>query len=302
MVCSKLLQRGRYNLLNYLFTKAQRFYILATMKKMPILIALLLLCNMTLHAQTIEGVIKDTKTNNNLSFVNVGIIGKATGTVTDDNGHFSLTLNNNDTDSLKISIIGYIPKTFLVNDYIKNYSAGKVILLSPVVYQLAEVKIHSDKLKQSVLGNTTQSKTTNAGFTSNKLGNEIGAIIKIKRSPTYLKQFNASLAHEVTDSVKLRLNFYGVKDGLPDKILQQQNIFVTVKKGQEQITVDLTPYNIVVQDKFFVSLEWIQNSAGRGIMFSASILSSAIIARETSQANWEKLGLAGVGFNVLAAY
>jgi len=37
-------------------------------------------------------------------------------------------------------------------------------------------------------------------------------------------------------------------------------------------------------------------------MFSASMLSSAMIARETSQANWEKESLAGVGFNVLVAY
>ncbi len=60
--------------------------------------------------------------------------------------------------------------------------------------------------------------------------------------------------------------------------------------------------SIIVDDKFFVSLEWIQNARGNGLMFSASLLSSAIIARETSQANWEKIGLAGVGFNVLAEY
>ena len=81
-----------------------------------------------------------------------------------------------------------------------------------------------------------------------------------------------------------------------------ENIFITVKKGQDKISVDLEPYNIVVEDKFFVSLEWIENSRGPGLMFSASLLSSAIISREASQANWEKIGLAGVGFNVLAEY
>jgi hypothetical protein len=81
-----------------------------------------------------------------------------------------------------------------------------------------------------------------------------------------------------------------------------KNIFVTVKKGDEKITVDLTPYNIVVDDKFFVSLEWIENAKGSGLMFSASLFGSAIISRETSQDKWEKVGLAGVGFNVLASY
>lgn len=270
--------------------------------KQTLLAVLLLLFFACADAQVYEGIVKDAKTNENLVYVNVGILGKSTGTVTDNNGHFSLTLNGGGTDSLKISMIGYLPKSFLVTDFIKNYTPGKVILLSPVSYQLAEVTIKGGKLKEAVLGNTTQSKSTDAGFTSNKLGNEIGEIIKIKRSPTLLKQFNASLAHPASDSVKLRLNFYSVTDGLPDKILQQQNIFITVKKGDEKLTVDLTPYHITVNDKFFVSLEWIQDARGSGLMFSASLFGSAIISRETSQASWGKIGLAGVGFNVLAAY
>ncbi len=254
------------------------------------------------NAQVFDGTVKDAKTNENLAYVNVGIIGKANGTVTDDNGHFKLSLTNSNSDSLRISMIGYLPKTYLISDFIMHYTPGQIIMLAPAIHQLAEVKISGRKLKLAVLGNTTQSKSTDAGFTSNKLGNEIGEIIKIKRAPTFLKQFNASLAHSIPDSIKLRLNFYSVKDGLPDKILQQQNIFVTVKKGQEQITVDLTPYNIVVNDKFFVSLEWIKDSPGPGLMFSASLFSSAMIARETSQAAWEKEGLVGVGFNVLVSY
>jgi hypothetical protein len=272
------------------------------MKKLLLFIAFVFIEGVNAHAQTFEGTIKDAKTNNNLAYVNVGVIGKSTGTVSDDNGHFKLSLNNSNTDSLRISMIGYEPKTYLVSDFIMHYTPGEIIMLTPAVNQLTEVKILGRKYKLVVLGNTTQSKSTNAGFTSNRLGNEIGEIIKIKKAPTLLKQFNASLAHNVSDSIKLRLNFYSVKDGLPDKILQQQNIFVTVKKGQEQITVDLTPYNIIVNDRFFVSLEWIQNSPGPGLMFSASLLSSAMISRETSEAAWEKVGLAGIGFNVLAAY
>ena len=272
------------------------------MKKLLLLTICTLLVKAWAYAQTFEGIVRDAQTNTSLSYVNIGIIGKATGTVTDDNGHFTLTLSNNGADSLRISMIGYTPKTWLVSKFIAAYTPGKVILLTPDVRNLAEVKIKGDKLKQGVLGNTTQSQSTDAGFTSGMLGNEIGEIIKLKGSPAYLKQFNASLAHPATDSVKLRLNFYSVDGKLPDKILLQQNIFVTVKKGDNKITVDLTPYHIVVDDRFFVSLEWIQNARSAGLMFSASLFSSPIIARETSQANWEKVGIAGVGFNVLAAY
>ncbi|WP_158288447.1 carboxypeptidase-like regulatory domain-containing protein [Mucilaginibacter psychrotolerans] len=254
------------------------------------------------HAQTFDGVVKDAKTNRNLEFVNVGIVGKNEGTVTDASGHYSISLTNSDADSLRISMVGYVPRSFLVADFRKEYNSYKTIALQPALRQLNEVKVNNHKWKQVVLGNTTQSQSTNAGFSSNKLGNEIGAIIKIKKSPTYLKQFNASIASDVTDSVKLRLNFYTVKDGRPDQPLQKQSIFVTVHKGDKKITVDLEPYFIVVEDKFFVSLEWIKNSRGHGIMFSASLFSSAVISRETSQAEWEKESMAGVGFNVLAEY
>lgn len=272
------------------------------MKKTLFIAVLVVLQFARVHAQVIEGTINDAKTNEKLQYVNIGLIGKATGTVTDNNGYFKLTLNNNNADSLRISMIGYVPKTFLISDFVRNYSSNKIISLSPDNRQLKEVKVYSRTPKQSILGNTTQSKTTDVGFTSSLLGNEIGAIIRIKRTPTHLKQFNASLAHPASDSVKLRLNFYSVKNGRPDTILQHQNIFVTVKKGDEKITVDLEPYHIYVEDKFFVSLEAIENRNGPGIMFSASILSGNIISRETSQANWEKIGIAGIGFNVLASY
>ena len=264
----------------------------------------ILFVSMTLfaHAQTFEGVVKDAKTNLPLPYVNVGIIGKSVGTVTDSAGRYKLNLTDHAVDSLKLSIIGYKSLTYQVDDFVKNVNSHKTLLLQPAVTILKEVKVNNHNWKQVILGNTTQSKSSNTGFTSNKLGNEIGTIIKIKKSPTFLKQFNASIAREIVDSVKLRLNFYNVKDGIPDQLLQNQNIFVTIKKGQEKINLNLEPYNILVEDKFFVSLEWIQNSRGDGVMFSASLLSGSILSRETSQDKWEKVGIAGIGFNVLAEY
>jgi len=252
-------------------------------------------------AQQIVGTVKDAKTGEKLPFVNVGIPGKGIGTVTDNDGGFKISVNNNVTDSLKLSMIGYRPQLFAIGDIIKQVGSLGVRLI-PTNNQLKEVKITNHKYKQSILGNTTQSKSTNAGFTSNNLGNEIGEIIKIKKSPTWLKEFNASISQNASDSVMLRLNIYSVKDGLPDQNLLPQNILITVKKDQDMIKIDLQPYHIMVEDKFFVSLEWVKNTSGMGLKFSASLLSSPIIARETSQAKWEKIGIAGVGFNVLAEY
>jgi len=252
-------------------------------------------------SQTIDGFVTDARTHKPLPYVNVGIVAHGIGTVTATDGSFKIKLTDNETDSLRISMIGYQPKKFAVTQ-IKKLNKLLEIDLDPDDRQLKEVKIISRKYKERVLGNTTRSKTVNAGFGSNDLGNEIGEIIKIKKKPTYIKQFNASINENISDSVVLRLNFYSVKDGLPDKSILNQNIIVTVKKGQDMITVDLQPYHIMVEDNFFVSLEWIKNMQGHGIKFSASFFGGPMIVRETSQAKWEKFGIAGVGFNVLAEY
>lgn len=111
------------------------------MKRILLLVVFVLIQQVVANAQVFEGNIKDAKTNENLAYVNVGVIGKASGTVTDDNGHFKLSLNNSNTDSLRISMIGYMPKTCLVSDFIMHYTPGETIMLVPLLHQLAEVKI-----------------------------------------------------------------------------------------------------------------------------------------------------------------
>lgn len=271
--------------------------------KRILFVALFIFPFLLANAQTFEGVIKDAKTNQPLPYVNVGIIGKSVGTVTDSAGHYKLNLASHDADSLKLSMIGYIAQTFRVSAFVSD--AHKTILLQPSVTQLKEVKVSNRKWKEGILGNTSQSDNSNAGFRENRLGYEIGTVIKIKKSPTYLKKFNVHISNASSYPVRLRLNFYSLKKGMPDQLLQNQNIYVDVLAGQKDIHVNLEPYNIFVDDTFFTSLEWIENSKGRGLMFSAYLSlfgSGAVISRETSQANWEKEGIAGIAFNVLAEY
>jgi hypothetical protein len=270
----------------------------------PILLAALFVFSCLLaKAQTFEGIVKDAKTNQPLPYVNVGIIGKSTGTVTDSAGRYKLNLANHNADSIKLSMIGYIGQVYQVASFVND--AKKIILLQPSITQLKEVKVSNRKWKEGILGNTSQSDNSNAGFNDNRLGHEIGTVIKIKKSPTYLKRFNVHITNPPLYPVKLRLNFYTLKKGMPDQLLQNQNIFVDVLAGQKDIHINLEPYNVFVDDNFFASLEWIENSKGHGLMFSAYLSifgSGAVISRETSQANWEKEGIAGVAFNVLAEY
>jgi len=269
-----------------------------------ITLLLLLLPSLFINGQnTFKGNLSDKTTKEALPYVNIGIIGKNVGTVSDINGNFELKLpDENDNDTLKISMIGYENLMFLVSDFKKNITKKPNLELSQKTTELREVVISARELKEKILGNKTESKTMVGGFTSNELGNEVGIVIKIKRSPTYINQFSTFITSNKYDSLKFRLNFYDLKDGLPNKRITNQNIIITSKIKEGKLTVDLSKYDIIVEDDFFVSLEWIENLGEKGLYFSMGLLGSPVISRYTSQGDWKKVGAVSLGFNVRAKY
>lgn len=262
-------------------------------------------CSLIINGQTnYKGNLSDKTSHEVLPYVNIGIVGKNIGTVSDIHGNFELDLQKeNDNDTLKISMIGYESLEFIVSDFKKHLRQTPQLQLAQKTTELKEVVISGRELKKKILGNKTESKSIVGGFTSNELGNEVGIVIKIKRSPTYLKQFCANITNNRYDSLKFRLNFYNLKDGLPHQRITKENIIVTSKLKKGKLVVDLTEYDIVVEDDFFVSLEWIENLGEEdGLYFSMGFLGSPIISRHTSQGNWEKVGAVSIGFNVTVTY
>lgn len=262
------------------------------------------LCSLTVISQSyLEGYVKDSKTHEILSYVNIGIIGKNVGTVSNQKGGFKILLDDKySNDSLRFSMLGYSSKTYKITDAIKKFTNPVVIDLEPRSVQLDEVVIQSRPFKKKILGNTTESKAVSAGFSSNELGNEVGIVIKIKNKPTYIEAFNVSIANNKYDTVKFRINFYTLKDGLPDKNILRQPIIVKTTLKTGILSVDLRKYNIVVDEDFFAALEWIEDLGKDGLYFSASLMGSPIIARYTSQGDWRKVGPVSLGFNVMVKY
>jgi len=265
------------------------------------IIVFLLFCSATISAQALKGSIKDTA-GEPLPYVNVGVVGKNIGTVTSEKGTFSLYIPEaNNQDIIRLSMVGYEDLMFKVSDLRSVLEKNKELTLRGTITELKEIVISNRKLKEKILGNKTRSQGTTIAFDSNKLGNEIGMIMNIKKSPTRIKNFTASLASKENYPVKLRLNFYSVKNGMPNKILTNEQIIITAPKDNSLIEVDLDQYDIVVEDDFFVSLEWIETAPG-GLIFSGKLFAKSVIIRDTSQGNWEKPGIMGVGFTCKVAY
>lgn len=254
--------------------------------------------------ETLKGVIVNSSSGSPLPYVNIGIINKSIGTVSDDSGNFELFIpKKNHRDSIRISMIGFKNRTFSIKNFIKVLRENPIIEMNEKVEELSEVIVTNRKLKTKILGNRSKSRKNHYEATADLLGSEIGIKIKIKRSPTLLKYFNTRVLTKKHSNFKFRLNFYDVRDGMPNRNLLKENIIIDdndIKDGW--VNVNLEPYNIYVKDDFFVTLEWIQGEGKRKLRFPASLLGPVVVERQTSQAKWNKHTIASIGFNVTVEY
>ena len=257
------------------------------------------ICQVDLVGQVI-----DAATEEPLPYVNIGLVNQNIGTVTDEAGYLVLEVPGNGyaDATLRFSMIGFEPQDFTLQEY-----RDQKILTIPLQEKataLEEVVLTTkrNKYQTKILGNKTTSQLIYAAFTTNKLGNEMGFLVRGRKNPMILKKFNVSLVENDYGPIRFRLNFYDLKDGLPNETLLNENIIVETDIQSGIVSKDLTPYEIVIDQDFFVAIEWIEDLGPGKLFFSGGFFGSPLIAREVSQGTWSKVGSASVGMNVEVRY
>lgn len=257
------------------------------------------ICQVDLVGQVI-----DAATDEPLPYVNIGLVNQNIGTVTDEAGYFELEVPGNGyaDATLRFSMIGFEPQDFRLQDY-RDQKIFTVPLKEKAT-ALEEVVLTTkrNKYQTKILGNKTTSQLIYAAFTTNKLGNEMGFLVRGRKNPMILKKFNVSLVENDYGPIRFRLNFYDLKDGLPNETLLNENIIVETDIQSGIVSKDLTPYEIVIDQDFFVAIEWIEDLGPGKLFFSGGFFGSPLIAREVSQGTWSKVGSASVGMNVEVRY
>jgi len=242
----------------------------------------------------------DSASKEPVVFANVGIVSKAFGTVTDEKGEFTLNVPDSlATQKIRISLLGYNVK----NVPVKTLAAQKVIFLSEAAYHLNEVSVKPKKTKHKVLGNETTNQMATCGFTSNKLGSEMGVKLNIKHKETYLKKLSFNIVRNIYDSLIFRVNIYKKdKDGQPGENLLTKSLFVTPPNKTGLVEVDLSKLYLFVDDDVFVTIEWIKDLGDtKGLFFSCELFGGTWY-RQASQDKWNHLGAVGVGLFVDVEY
>lgn len=90
---------------------------------------------------TISGTVKDMRTKKAIEYVNVSALGTNIGTITNEDGEFSLKLSNAmNVKEIQLSCIGFYNARVTIN---KNNKEGEVFFITPESFNLSEIQVFS---------------------------------------------------------------------------------------------------------------------------------------------------------------
>ncbi|WP_167856405.1 carboxypeptidase-like regulatory domain-containing protein [Hymenobacter metallicola] len=253
------------------------------------------------QAQTITGTVLDAKTHEPLPYVNIGVLRKGVGTVANELGAYQLRLETAQaTDTVRVSSLGYRPRLLRVQELQQR----PAVELSPEAVVLREVKVKAKGLykRTRVLGFNKPDASGTLSMSSNDLGTEIGSVINLKNKPTRLLNANFNVAYNQSGPLTFRVNIYRLlPNGKPseEKLLRRDVIVKTsVEKGP--ISVDLTPDQLILDEDFMLTLEWIGGPENAKVKSQLAFVAGLGYAnndfylRQTSQASWERASVGAV--------
>lgn len=277
--------------------------------KLRLLTIIIVLINTICHSQNKEiiGEIRNFENNERLAYVNIGIANKTVGTVSNKDGLFKLSLNNKviKNDTVIFSYIGFRTEKRSISEL---HNKNNKIFLHPENTELDEVIVSSKKikLKAKKIGRTSKGLgLTHMNFYSyyekdvdDRLGKERGMKIKLRRN-CHIKDLNFNITSNDFTSLKFRVNFYKIENGLPTELLVNKNIVFEVKDNfMGWFKVDLEPYEIYLKEEIeevAVTIQWLESvkkdekSKYFSISTAASPLNTAYF-REKAMDTWTSGG------------
>lgn len=246
----------------------------------------------------IKGVILNKINAQPVEYVNIGIPGKNTGTVSDLNGNFFLEVDENlKNDSLLISCIGYQPELIKISDFLNRPILQ--IFLTEKTYDLKQIDVRFREFREKTLGVTSKTKSMQAGFSNNLLGYECGILMRTKNR-TLIRKVRINIARCDYDSIFYRLNIYKPvgKNNFENILTQPVYIKLQKKDIKETIEINLEDKNIYINENFLVTLEHVKNMGDGNLYFCAGMMRKTYF-RKTSQGIWETVPI-GISISVLA--
>lgn len=250
-------------------------------------------CSFLFSQTVIKGRVQNADSRQSIDYVNIGIIDKAKGTVSDENGSFVLELKEagiSENDTIRFSRIGYETVKFSLTDLKEKLNKSSSIYMKESLLNLNEVIISNLDTEKNRIGYSSSSGAI-FGFWNDSLalGGEHATRIQVKKGPLKLEDLSFNVVHSISDSLLVRVNIYEIKKGLPSKNISNKNILYMIKKKNGRMIIDLSAFNIIVHDDFIVSLELLKIYGGSiEIAISALRSKGRSYYRTASQDKWKR--------------
>lgn len=224
-------------------------------------------------------------------YAGVGVINRNLGTVTDTLGYFSLKIPAEFiNDSIRISSIGYIAKTFAVKD-IKNipdtiYLADDVMLLTEVV------------VKPQTIKHKTAGRKGGGGFLYIEIegdkaaGQGLATPLNVKER-AWLKELGFTILtdNKPLSKMKFRVNIYRKEDS--EYILQNFHPIYfdyDISQLHNGLFIFKFPEEIMLDEgSYYVEIEFLENFANEFFIMKSKPMTGRTRYRYASQSDWETL-------------
>lgn len=257
-----------------------------------------------------KGVVLDAATDKPIPYVNIGIVNRGIGTVSNEQGVFYLSLaSDNITDEaiIQFSSLGYQKiemsvsnARYVLNEFTNIKMRPANIVLNEVVVSDTDLVPITDYVGYRAFdeGSFGYWKDVDA------LGGELATRIVANKTSRKLESLSFEVLQNSSDSLLLRVNVYDIKKNqyLPNENLNRsnENILFTLRKSDLVAKIDLSPYNIRVEDDFYISLELVKRFSETPIelVLAASESEAGSYRRYASQGKWEKISDLNMAFYV----
>ena len=249
-----------------------------------------------------QGRIIDAESKQAIPYVNIGVLQKNIGTVSTESGQFQISFPGNmaPQDSVVFSHIGYKTITYSEDQLLR---LDGDIQLSPASNLLQDVVVKPKKWKNKILGRSGKGLglmhynfyTFYEKEVDDRLGKEAGILITNKRD-CFLNELQMQISSNEFSSLKFRLNFYQVKNGIPTEPILPKEIVFEIKDGFVGLyKLDLTPFNLYLTKDLgdvAATIQWVESKKMRPnskyfSLYSSLSANTSFVSRPKSMASWE---------------
>lgn len=248
----------------------------------------------TLSAQVYDGEVLCAVNKEPVDFANIGIIGRELGTVSDENGSFSLLIAGKfDSDSIRISKIGYQPVTLLVKDFkeLQEYN----IFLTPADYKIPEIQVTASKRKLKMFGEPIFSTNLyptpiTSELNHYALGIELGVIIDVNKK-TAIRTVHLNVHECSFDTMYLRLKVYNVEGINEFRNILTKPVYISFTKEEvkESVVFDVSEHDIVVKGKILLAIELYKYLGEGEFVLKASYFTGYTFRKSASEGKWRAM-------------